>query len=640
MNTQIFSRYILLFTILLIGNSCSSTGNLDTQERPNSSIVAVIDQTDIHYDELLKGFSQNANDSIVTSDQLREFLPKYVEYKVKLNEGKQHGYNTNPDLLDEYDLFARQAAKSYWLENDLKTSRIDTFIQRSQYELKAFHILIEADQTVTNDEEISIRNRLLDAKNALLSGANPEDVNLEYSSKRDGQPMGGELPWVTALRTVAPFEQALFLLQPGEISNPVRTQFGYHIIMLKDKRKRSSDRKTSHLFIAGREDDSHLEYIRAAHDSLAAGMNWEYVVEQFTEDRRTLSSGGDINWVGYGMQYPEDFVDEVMKMDATLPYSEPIVMDYGAHIIRVDSVRTFDNNEKLQAFAKEELRRTGRLVPGDEDINDQLKRIGGFTIHKESLNKTVQSLSQETIDDNFELNTVLFTFNNKSYTTGEFISFLEQTHTELAESNDINYYTDFSSFTDQIVDSSLVDLTEKTFPDYRDQMSSFKNDLIVFKVNENLLWNIDEAEESMLRSHYEQYSEKYKTNRTYTYSRFGSASDSLLTEVIERIKTGASSELIAEEYDKINVITAAVSNSSSELFSTFSMMDIGELTPIETTGNWYYFYILTHIEPVRQLTFTEARESVFNDIQLEHEKMVMDSLKEKYSIQLFPGHIQ
>lgn len=89
-------------------------------------------------------------------------------------------------------------------------------------EVKASHILVE-----TEEEAISL-------KEEILSGTSFEDIAAEHSSCPSGA-RGGDLGFFGRGQMVKEFENAAFDLNVGELSDPVRTNFGWHLILVTDK---------------------------------------------------------------------------------------------------------------------------------------------------------------------------------------------------------------------------------------------------------------------------------------------------------------------------------------------------------------------------------------------------------------------
>ncbi len=91
-------------------------------------------------------------------------------------------------------------------------------------EFHAAHILVESEEDA------------IDVKKELDAGADFATLAKERSTGPTG-PNGGDLGWFTTGRMVPEFEEAVLALKSGEVSDPVKTQFGWHVILLNDRRK-------------------------------------------------------------------------------------------------------------------------------------------------------------------------------------------------------------------------------------------------------------------------------------------------------------------------------------------------------------------------------------------------------------------
>ncbi len=94
------------------------------------------------------------------------------------------------------------------------------------------HILIKVNKAMSDDKAKTILERL---RQRLEMGEKFEDLAKRYSEDASA-PQGGDLGWVNPGQTVPPFEQAMNALQPGQISEPVKTQYGWHLIQVEDRR--------------------------------------------------------------------------------------------------------------------------------------------------------------------------------------------------------------------------------------------------------------------------------------------------------------------------------------------------------------------------------------------------------------------
>ena len=98
----------------------------------------------------------------------------------------------------------------------------------------ARHILIKTS-TVMSDEQA--RQRLEQVRQRLVAGdAKFDDMARQYSQDATA-PQGGDLGWLNPGETVPPFEAAMNALKPGEISQPIQTPFGWHLIQVEERRQ-------------------------------------------------------------------------------------------------------------------------------------------------------------------------------------------------------------------------------------------------------------------------------------------------------------------------------------------------------------------------------------------------------------------
>jgi peptidyl-prolyl cis-trans isomerase SurA len=625
----------LLSIIIIIAflQACSTSSSTIEQSSGESSVVANINNQPVYIQELRAGYTGTLDSTSVSSDELRDFLPSYIDYRLKIIEGRKLGYFEDPDILAEYRSFAKEAAQKQWINNDIESRIVDTFIQRIEKEYLAYHILITA-QNPGYEESKEIKSRLLQAKEELLSGADPDSVNLKYSSVQNGNPVGGILPWITAGRTVKQFEDELYSLSVGEISDPIQTQFGFHIIYLMDERPRTPERRVSHIFVVKEGNENPDEKIAQALDSLKQGLEWVDVVDQLSDDRRTASRGGEIGWVGYGMQYPESFVDRVMEQSVDSSYSDIIEMDYGFHIVKIDSVRDFTNAEAIESYAKNELNRLGRLEPGNEELYQILAEYGDFQFYEQEFDQVARLLLDET--DSLLNNATIAEFNKKSFTSSQFVDF----YTQEGGENGLSVSDAFDQYKERIIESELIELTKQRFESYRFEMEQFLQGLVVFKVNEEFLWNPEAADEELLRSQFEQNRPDYKTEETISYYRITATADSAISPARDALLMDGNPEKLNEQFGNIIVSKGSTTNRNPELFQKLKTSEPGEVTELENNDTWHQFYYISGIEPERLKTYEEAKSEVFNQVREQHEQEYLEMLRAKYQTELFPENVQ
>jgi peptidyl-prolyl cis-trans isomerase SurA len=178
---------------------------------------------------------------------------------------------------------------------------------------------------------------------SIKAGGKFEDFAKRYSS--DGSAAnGGDLGFARRGSFVKEFEEVAFTLQLNEISKPVRTQFGYHIIQLVERRGDAV--RTRHILfpieVSGANDDSAIVKLKQIREQALAGENFGVLARKYSEDNDTKDVGGDLGQIAVdqlvGANY-EEFVKNAKAGDISEPMKLTTGNKYGFHIVQVRSVR-------------------------------------------------------------------------------------------------------------------------------------------------------------------------------------------------------------------------------------------------------------------------------------------------------------
>jgi len=140
-------------------------------------------------------------------------------------------------------------------------------------EISARHILLRAPTDGTDVQRDSVRQLAESLRSRAAAGESFAELAIQFS--QDGSaPRGGDLGFFGRGQMVAPFEDAAFALQPGEISPVVETPFGYHVILVEDRRQQElgEERESFRQYLVQRSvEDAELAYL----DSISAAANVE-----------------------------------------------------------------------------------------------------------------------------------------------------------------------------------------------------------------------------------------------------------------------------------------------------------------------------------------------------------------------------
>ncbi|MFA6570550.1 MAG: peptidylprolyl isomerase [Bacteroidota bacterium] len=180
-------------------------------------------------------------------------------------------------------------------------------------QIELFHIVRFVSASPRAKEEIyNLARRVRDS---LIAGGDFAEFAKRYSQDPGSAASGGDLGWFQKGKLIREFEKAAFDLLPGQISQPVETPFGYHLILLVDKRKDSL--LTKHILFkigeSNEEADATKKFLLALRDSVLAGKNFEVLAKKYSEEKETQGFGGFIGKVPLA-KIPANWQDIVTKL--------------------------------------------------------------------------------------------------------------------------------------------------------------------------------------------------------------------------------------------------------------------------------------------------------------------------------------
>jgi peptidyl-prolyl cis-trans isomerase C len=214
-------------------------------DKPATPAVAIVDGTPISrdaYDDYLKGLLRGKPASDVTADEKNQVLDQMINMQLIATQAEKDGLEKDPDVATRIALLRTQiladaAAQKYVKSNEPSDQELhaayDAATDKTEYH--ASHILVptkeKADQLIKK----------------IKGGAKFEDV-AKSDSTDNSKANGGDLGWFTTARMVKPFGDAVKGLKKGEMTtDPVQTQYGWHIIKLQDTRDAPFDQMKGQL---------------------------------------------------------------------------------------------------------------------------------------------------------------------------------------------------------------------------------------------------------------------------------------------------------------------------------------------------------------------------------------------------------
>lgn len=227
--------------ILLFGCSLCLFGATYAQD--NDPVVMKVNGKPVTRSEFEYNFNKNNGENVVDRKSVSEYVDLFVNYKLKVEAAMDAQYDTLSSFKKEFELYRDQQIRPYFVTEEAEEAEVKKYYDRMKAGIGTdglvfpAHIMIMLPQKATPDYQAAAKARIDSIYNVLKAGGDFEALAKQHSEDKGSGVRGGVLGWISKGQTVKEFEDAAFALQKGEMSQPVQSPFGYHIILMKDRKE-------------------------------------------------------------------------------------------------------------------------------------------------------------------------------------------------------------------------------------------------------------------------------------------------------------------------------------------------------------------------------------------------------------------
>jgi len=317
-------------------------------------------------DEMLnQTLASIANENGMTLDQLPQALQADgVDYAMFRQETREQ---LTLEQLLQRDVIARISISPRELQQCLARSA-ESLAEDVDYNIS--HILISVSPAATREEEDAARAELEEVLAALEDGGDFAQLAVTHS---DGQGAleGGSLGWRKGAQLPTLFSDTILAMQPGDVSQPLRSASGFHLVKLNEVRGAQAvmvdQMRVRHILMLPNEilDDAAVQQrLTNIREQILGGDDFGAIAQALSEDAVSAAENGDLGWVGPGVFVPE-FEQELAELEIG-ELSMPFRTRFGWHIAEVLDKRSYDTTEEIKEQRCGELIRQSKLEEQQE----------------------------------------------------------------------------------------------------------------------------------------------------------------------------------------------------------------------------------------------------------------------------------
>lgn len=247
-----FKMFLALVGFSFIFGLCSNTFASDEK----GNILAQVGSYKLTLEEFetqIQSLPPQLQMALLRNPQLKEqFLDRWVDITLIAQEARDKKLDQDPEVQAKIEDIMNAVLAQEFLQREIEgkvkitDDEIETYYKGHEEEFtnpesaKARHILLKVPEGADEKAWKETESKAKDIKKKLENGEDFAELAKKYSDDPGSKNKGGDLGFFTKGRMVPEFESAAFSLKPGELSDPVKTNFGYHIIEVQEKKAAST----------------------------------------------------------------------------------------------------------------------------------------------------------------------------------------------------------------------------------------------------------------------------------------------------------------------------------------------------------------------------------------------------------------
>jgi peptidyl-prolyl cis-trans isomerase SurA len=556
----------ILFSLIIFG--CSP--------KEHDTIVATIGGdpiTLVEFEKLyLKSYGNKDTVQNSTPEEREKFLDLMTKYKLKLADAYAKGLDKDPAVVAEVNQYRGSLAQSFLTEHDVVDPGVREMYDRRSEEIRASHILLSLTPKASREDSSAAYRQAYEIIAAAKSGLPFDSLALEFSKDPSVKRNHGDLYYFTSGQMVREFEDAVYGMKSGQISNhPVRTQYGLHVIKVVDRKPSAGETHCAHIMIRFAKQDPTPEDTLAAFkaislikDSLAAGYDFAELAKRNSGDPGSAPRGGDLGWFERRRWIlPFDEIAFTLKPGQV---SGVVRTVYGYHIIKCLETRP----QKSFAESRKDLEQAYKQTRFQEDYAkylDQLKAHVGFSIDSSVVRRFVQALdSTKSVRDSGwsvaatgNLGSLpVFMIAHRPVTVDSLVA-LMKARPDLGNLSlhSAEVHSAVDKIGEQLVFEARAKTLEEESPEFAGIMKEYKEGILLYEIEQNSVWKRVTVNDSLLQRYFESHRKDFTFPDRLDISEIHVIRDSVANALYDELRQGKISMKEAVEADSIRMAQPA-----------------------------------------------------------------------------------
>ncbi|NDV79203.1 peptidylprolyl isomerase [Dysgonomonas sp. 511] len=538
------NKLLLLFFTLL---SVAATLNAQSAD----PVVFTINNKPVHLSEVYQAYTRG-NEYAEEKQSIEEFLESYIDFKLNVEEARAQQLDTTLIYRSQYNAFRSRLAAPYQANNNIEEQFYKELYGRFLTNVEVNHVLLPFDKknTIFPADTLALYQKAMKLYEKIQKEGFTPDIlpvaKTDTEMQMSAENRNGYIGWITPLMLSNNVENAVYTMPLMEISKPIRTQKGYHIVQALNRRPAIGGvdveqvvfgfpriPPTQHLI------DSVEIVAKREYELIRTGKStFDDLCAEYTKVFQTGREDCLFGEIRLDSNLPPTFIAAAISLKEPGDISQPILSDYGFHIIRLVKKKAIAGYESMKKSMVEAVSKRDKSDQLAAELRKELISRFDIKINNDSYAKLNNIASEISPRDTAFIasvtngNDILIDIEGKrQYDVNAFVQYISIKQKEsnlsprqlptiaIVEQNPLNMTTDIlNSYFNKFIWIAVSEYNNSTLedrnPQFKQAMEFFTNQLLSSEVLEKNIWQRAKTDKEGLSQYFAQHKDKYSLSAT------------------------------------------------------------------------------------------------------------------------------
>jgi peptidyl-prolyl cis-trans isomerase SurA len=637
-------KYLLRLVLLV----CLSQNSIAQENK----VLFTIDDKPFYTEEFVRVYNKNLE--LVKDDSqkdLNKYLDLFVGYKLKVTKANKLGLQYSTKYQNELKSYRGQLAKNYINDSKVTNELVEEAYDRINKEVRASHILILVEEGASPEDTLKAYNKITKVKKLLAAGEDFDKVAVEYSEDPSVKENKGDLGYFSAFRMVYPFENAAFNTTVGQVSNPFKTKFGYHIVKVTDSRKNRGEVTVAHIMILKPENVELQEKskltIEEIYKKIQQGESFESLANQFSEDKSTAGKGGVLQRFGSGQLASVEFEQVAFSLQDKNQISKPFQSQFGWHIVKLIEKHPVLSIQEMRTELENKVRKDERSLLITNSLAIKLRNKYKYTKNEKLLAQIKKVVTNDFYTQTWEIpenkkalsGELVLLDGKKSLGSPTFVNYIFSQQKTNNKTKPIASLVDnlLEKWMDEQIGQYYDDNLENEFPEFKNVVEEYRDGLLLFDLMEKEIWEKAKIDTIGLNKFYKENAKNYMWANRYDVDIFSSTNQKYISKTQSYLKKGKSIAYIKSKLNKDGVVNvmekSGLFEEDYDILPEYKNLTSG-VSSIVKKGNYFFTVNVKEVKPAEVKAINECRGKLISDYQQYLENKWVGDLKNEFTVKI------